>query len=146
LSQKQAEDYFNKAISLLSEAKNYYKKSNYDLCVRRSQDAFEMFLKSLFRLIDIEFPSAHDLKQKLYDVYKPLEKYGISVEETAKIILANETLTLWQERAFYGDEKLRVSGCFGKNEAELALFYVERLYNSMGLARYHFFRKVLIKI
>jgi HEPN domain-containing protein len=141
LSQKQAEDYFSKAISLRSEAKNHYNKSHYDLCVRRSQDAFEMFLKSLFRLIDIEFPAAHDLKQKLYDVYKPLEKYGISVEETAKIILANETLTLWRDRAFYGDEKLRVSGCFGKNEADLALFYVERLHNSVGLARYRFFSK-----
>jgi len=141
LSQKQAEDYFNKAISLMAEAKNHYEKSHYDLCVRRSQEACEMFLKSLFRLIDIEFPAAHDLKQKLYDVYKPLEKYGISVEETAKIVLANETLTLWRDRAFYGDEKLRVSGCFGKNEANLALSYVQRLYNSVSLARYHFFSK-----
>jgi HEPN domain-containing protein len=141
LSRKQAEDYFNKAISLQVEANNYYEKGCYDLCVRGSQDAFEMFLKSLFRLIDVESPATHDLKQKLYDVYKPLEKYGVSVEDTARIILANETFALWRNRAFYGDEKLRVSGCFGKNEADLAMFYVKRLYFTVGLARGGFFSK-----
>ncbi len=136
LSNDQVEDYFTMATDLRNEAERYLKKGKYDLSIRRSQEAVEMFLKSLFRKIDIEYPPAHDLTKKIYEVHKKLKQYGISRSEVAQMILANETLQLWRDRAFYGDETLRVSRVFSQAEAELALYYAKQLYGLVAMARY----------
>lgn len=119
----------------MREAENYCSDVKYDLCVRRSQDAVEMFLKSLFLSINKEFPRIHDLKKKLYEIHEALKDY-ITPKETAQMIIANDTLALWRERALYGDEILKVSNLFGEQEANLALAYVKRIHGLVVLARY----------
>ena len=42
---------FIKADTILDEARNRLKAFDYDLAVRRSQEAFELYLKSLFRFL-----------------------------------------------------------------------------------------------
>jgi len=57
-----------KANTILTEAQNYLGRFNYDLAVHRSQEAFELFLKSLFRFLQAQYPPSHDLKKQIYDL------------------------------------------------------------------------------
>lgn len=119
--------YYSKARAVLDEARNHLQIYNYDLCVRRAQEAFELFLKMIFLLIEKEYPKDHDISNEIYKVHTFLKEFKFSDQRVAQIVLRNKTLSLWRNPSFYGDEKLKVSGIFGQNEARVAFQYAEEM-------------------
>jgi len=117
--------FYSKADSVLTEARDHDKKFEYDLCVRRSQEAFELFLKTMFKFIEQEYPQKHEISGEIYSVFSALERFGFSAKKVAQIVHRNRTLGLWRDKAFYGDEKLGVSSIFTEQESRVALSYVE---------------------
>ena len=120
-------DYYSKARAVLEEARNHLKKYNHELCVRRGQESFELFLKTIFMLLEKEYPKEHDISKEIYNVLSVLREVGFSNQKVAQMVLRNKTLALWRDPSFYGDEKLKVSGIFGENEARTALKYGEEM-------------------
>jgi len=116
---------YSKACTILDEARTRVKAYDYDLAVRRSQEAFELYLKSLFRFLHTEYPASHDLKKQIYELTEALKESQIDRRQVARLVLANSILDLWRSLAFYGDEKLNVGGIFDGSEATLALSYAE---------------------
>jgi len=75
-----------KAKDIEQEALDFKnKKYNYDLCVRRSQEAFELFLKVIFKLIFLKvifklmrekYPTnikGHELSNQIMSIYEKLK-------------------------------------------------------------------------
>jgi HEPN domain-containing protein len=119
-----------KANTILGEAQTRLQSFDYDLAVRRAQEAFELYLKSLFRFLRAEYPAAHDVKKQIYELtaafkQHQIEPHQISARQVARLVLANSMLHLWRLPAFYGDETLNVGGLFEESEAKLALSYAE---------------------
>jgi hypothetical protein len=119
-----------KATTILGEAQTHLRSFNYDLAVRRAQEAFELYLKSLFRFLRTEYPAVHDVKKQIYELtaafkHYQIEPHQISTRQIARLVLANSMLHLWRLPAFYGDEILNVGGLFEESEAKLALSYAE---------------------
>jgi HEPN domain-containing protein len=117
--------FYNKANSVIDEARDHAKKYEYDLCVRRSQESFELYLKTMFKLIEKEYPRKHDVGEEVYQVYNALKGFGFSAQKVAQLVHRNHTLSLWREKAFYGDEKLNVGSIFVDEESKVALLYAE---------------------
>ena len=114
---------FIKAGTILDEARNRLKIFDYDLTVRRSQEALELYLKSLFRFLQTEYPASHDLRKQIYELSEVLREFQITPQQVARLVLANKVLELWRSPAFYGDETLSVGSLFDSKEAELATSY-----------------------
>lgn len=119
---------FNKAGTVLMEARNRLEAFDYDLAVRRAQESLELFLKSLFRFLQRPYAATHDLKKELHsliEAIEALEGHSIERRQIARLVLAGSVLNLWRSPAFYGDETLNVGGLFDKGEADLAISYAE---------------------
>jgi HEPN domain-containing protein len=114
-----------KADAVLGEARNNLKLFNYDLAVRRSQEAFELYLKSVLLFLQKEYPATHDLRKQIYELSEVFKELQITREQVARLALANAVLSLWRSPAFYGDETLKVANFFESKEAELAISYTE---------------------
>ncbi|UZE92937.1 MAG: HEPN domain-containing protein [Candidatus Nealsonbacteria bacterium] len=132
---KELED---KARKIESEAKRLKGSGEYDLSVRRSQEAFELYLKFIFTVLDKEVREiwGHELSSlidKETEAIKKILKEYLNFSESyideimARIKLGSLTLNLWRNLAFYGDEKLKKYKFFKQKEAELALEYVSEL-------------------
>ncbi len=132
---------FFKASTILDEARNRHKAFDYDLAVRRSQEAFELYLKSLFRFLQTEYPASHDLGKQIYELTEALRQYHIDRRQVARLVLANSILELWRSPAFYGDEKLNVGGLFDAGQAALAVSYAESGQLVSGVVREHVYRR-----
>ena len=117
----------SKADSILREARDHANKFEYDVCVRRSQEAFELFLKTMFKFIGQEYPQKHDISEEIYGVYNSLKKFDFSAQKVAQIVHRNRTLGLWRDKAFYGDEKLGVTSIFTEYESKTSLSYAEQI-------------------
>jgi len=126
---------FNKAGTVITEARNRLEAFDYDLAVRRSQESLELFLKSLFRFLQRPYPATHDLKKELYTLVEALKDYPLEKRQIARLVLAGSVLNLWRSPAFYGDETLNVGGLFDKREAELAISYAELGQFVAGIVR-----------
>jgi HEPN domain-containing protein len=135
-----------KANTILGEAQNYLGRFNYDLAVRRAQESFELFLKSLFRFLQAEYPASHDLKKQIYDLTAAFKQHQVDPNQIpdrqiARLVLANSMLDLWRLPAFYGDEKLKVGGIFEEGEAKLALAYAELAQYLCNVVRGHVYQR-----
>jgi len=120
--------YFMKAFNIQTEANQNFERANYDLCIRRSQEAFELYLKSIFLFLNRTHRREHDIGKELYDIRIILNRYGISDTEIAKMVKESKTLAEWRETALYGDETLKTSNVFDKKDAELGLSYVQNIH------------------
>jgi HEPN domain-containing protein len=123
----EVDKFLTKADDISNEAKNHNASRKFDLCVRRAQEAFELYLKTAFRYIGREYSKSHDIKQEIYDLCSSLDKYHSESKAVAQIVLRHQVLNMWREPSFYGDEKLGISEIFTEKESELALFYVEEI-------------------
>lgn len=89
------------ANTILGEARNYL-QSNYDLAVRRAQEALELYLKSMFRFLQVEYPASHDLKKPIYEKItaalkqQEVDPNQIRQRQIARVVLANSVLHLWR--------------------------------------------------
>jgi HEPN domain-containing protein len=133
-----------KASTILDEAKSRLKAFDYDLAVRRSQEAFELYLKSLFRFLQSEYPAEHDLRKQIYDLTEALKQYNVDSRQVARLVLANSVLALWRSPAFYGDERLKVANLFDSGEAELAVSYAELAQFICGVVREYVYRQATV--
>jgi hypothetical protein len=125
----------------LEEARNRLKAFDYDLAVRRSQEAFELYVKSLFRFLQTEYPASHNLREQIYKLTEALKEYQIEKRQVARLVLANSMFSLWRSPAFYGDERLSVGGLFDASEATLAMSYAELGQLVCGVVRGHIYRQ-----
>ena len=105
--------------------------------MRRSQEAFELYLKSLFRFLQREYPETHDLKKQIYELSVALKDFNVDSRKVARLVLANSMLSLWRSPAFYGDEKLNVGGLFDSKEADLAISYADSAHSTCSIVRGH---------
>jgi HEPN domain-containing protein len=131
---------YDKANNILSEAQTYLWCFNYDLAVRRAQEAFELYLKGVFRYLQAEYPTIHDVKKEIYALTKAFQQHQIDeiqARQIARLVLANSVLYLWRLPAFYGDETLNVGGIFEESEAKLALSYADYAQLVCSIVRFH---------
>lgn len=135
--------FYSKADSILREAREHAKRLEYDLCVRRSQEAFELFLKTMFKFIGREYPQKHDISEEIYAVFDALKKQDFSAQKVAQIVHRNRTLGLWREKAFYGDEKLGVTSIFTEHEAQVALAYTEAVMIDCSMIKSRIWKEIV---
>jgi HEPN domain-containing protein len=135
--------FYSKADSILGEARDHSKKIEYDLCVRRSQEAFELFLKTMFKFIGREYPQKHDVAKEIYAVFDALKKYDFSALKVAQIVHRNRTLGLWREKSFYGDEELGVASIFTELESKTALSYAEDIFSDCYRVKDQIWREIV---
>ena len=64
-SEAMARDLLARAGGCLREARTAYGEGDHALCVRRAQEAIELAIKGLLRLVGIEFPREHDVSEVL---------------------------------------------------------------------------------
>ncbi len=119
-----------KPWGLLGEARKLLESYSYDLCVRRAQEAHELFAKTVFLLLWQDPPKGHDLSSPLYSNANLLTQHGVTEERIARLALGSKTLAAWRELALYGDETLRVARVFGEPEATLAVKYAEEMHHA----------------
>jgi HEPN domain-containing protein len=139
-----------KANTILGEAQARLRCFDYDLTVRRAQEALELYLKSLFRFLQAEYPAAHDVKREIYELtaafkQHQIESHQIQARQVARLVLANSTLHLWRLPAFYGDETLNVGGLFEEGEAKLALSYAELSQFLCNVVRNHISQRAAVQ-
>jgi hypothetical protein len=132
---------FVRAGTILDEAKKHLGSFDYDLAVRRSQEAFELYLKSLFRFLQTEYPATHDLGKQVYGMAELLKPYHIESPQVARLVRANLVLTVWRSPAFYGDEKLNVGCLFDARESKLAIAYAESGQLVCGMVREYAYKQ-----
>jgi len=144
---------YMKAKDIEQEALGFKnKKYNYDLCVRRSQEAFELFLKVVFKLMRKKYPTnvkGHELSNQIVSIYEKLKvvlkNYYFPKEDIARIIIGSKVLHLWRNISLYGEEKLEkigISRIFTEKEAELALDYLNKASQLCNLIRDYFYKVV----
>ena len=131
---------YSKAGAILDEARGRVKVYDHDLTVRRSQEAFELYLKSCFRYLQKEYPASHELRKQIYELTEALKQCQIDRRQIARLVLANSVLDLWRSPAFYGDERLNVGGLFNDGEAKLALSYAESAQFVCSMVRSYVYR------
>lgn len=113
-------DYLNRARSRLIDAESSLNRGDYPETVRYSQEAVELSLKSVLRIMGIEYPKIHDVGDILYvnkDRYPEWFR-----EEIDNIRKLSRELALKRSPAMYG---LELSGktpseLFDKRDAEEA--------------------------
>jgi HEPN domain-containing protein len=132
---------YSKASSIHDEARRQLQSYSFDLAVRRSQEAVELHIKTIFRLIGKEYPKSHDLEKTIYEISILLSDYGVSREEVARMVLANTTMGLWRSPSFYGDEKLGVAKLFRQKEGEVAVVYADEVRRICDRVRSELYRR-----
>lgn len=90
------------ASRIFEEAKRYRTEGAWNLVIRRCQEAVELSLKGLLRLLGLEVPKVHDVSGFLrrYSDRLPLPL----AENLNRIARISRTLREEREISFYGDE------------------------------------------
>ena len=119
-------DYLDRARSRLIDAEAAFKRGDYPETVRYSQEAVELSLKSVLRIIGIEYPKVHDVGDIIYfyrDQYP--EWFRKEIDDIRRI---SRDLALKRAPAMYG---LELSG---KTPSEL--FNREDAYEALKSGKY----------
>lgn len=125
-------EYIERASRTLIEARNALNSGDYPLTVRRSQEAVELSLKAALRLLGIEYPREHDLRDVLREVAQTRELPHWFREELEFMGAVSSDLARKRGPAFYGDEiALKPpSSLFSLEDASKALIDAERVYEN----------------
>jgi len=123
------EDYLFRAKWCLKEAEMALSGENYPMCVRRSQEALELVVKSLLRSSAIEYPREHDVGDALSYIEEKLPDSLRSEITSLKRLLTE--LSRIRGPAFYGYERqgIPASEAFSKEYASSTFKEVSRLVN-----------------
>ncbi|MEM3692360.1 MAG: HEPN domain-containing protein [Candidatus Korarchaeum sp.] len=91
------------SLSCLEEAELAFKRKDYPICVRRSQESLEMVAKALLRALAIEYPKAHDVSPALISASSKLpDAIRCRVEHLSSLI---SELAAVRGIAMYGYER-----------------------------------------
>jgi HEPN domain-containing protein len=109
------------ASRIFEEAKRYQTEGTWNLAIRRCQEAVELSLKGLLRLLGLEVPKVHDVSGFLrrYSDRLPLP----IAENLNRIARISRTLREEREISFYGDESAGFAPeeLYTKEDADKAL-------------------------
>ncbi|MHA1400834.1 MAG: HEPN domain-containing protein [Candidatus Heimdallarchaeaceae archaeon] len=135
-----------KALEIEEEAERKKMNYEYDLCVRRSQESFELYIKTVFHFMDVQYPKNHDISSSLRKINdaldEVLEKYYFPKEQIVRIIIGSKIFKMVREIALYGFEGLReayVTKIFREKEAVIALDYVVQAKELCNVVRNYFY-------
>jgi HEPN domain-containing protein len=94
----------------LDEAFNACEDGSWNRVIRRSQEAVELALKALFKLVNVEYPKVHDVAPVLEKV---LTEKDIVVDHATmdKVKMISKSLAEKRAPAFYGEQM------YSQNEA-----------------------------
>jgi len=131
-SMEMAMDYIGRAYRTLIEARNALNYGDYPLTVRRAQEAVELSLKAALRLLAVEYPREHDLRDVLLEVAETRELPQWFRDELGFMGSVSSDLARKRGLAFYGDEAALKppSSLFSVEEASRALRDAERVYDN----------------
>ena len=119
---------FGNAEIRYKEAKEHV-DSDKNICVRNAQEAFELYLKTSFKLLGLKYDFYHNINEVLLnsEFMKFCKEENIQNELLTALLRGNEVLLKWREISFYsGDKKITdLIHRFVKEEATLALYYAE---------------------
>ncbi|MFH0800490.1 MAG: HEPN domain-containing protein [Pseudomonadota bacterium] len=131
-NQEMSRHYFDQSALILDEARNYFKKSCWNMVVRRAQEVVELVTKAALRRIGVEVPRLHDvgwLLEQNADKLPSLWKKEIESVKRISRVLRKE-----RETSFYGDDEtdLPPSELYSRLDAEQAIKDAEFI---LGLAK-----------
>lgn len=93
-----AKSMVQEAGDCLDETQRAYSKQSYNLAVRRAQEAVELSMKGVLRMIGIEYPRKHDIG----DVFiEQMTRFSQDEENLKKIAAISSRLTKEREASFY---------------------------------------------
>lgn len=126
---KMARDYLFRAKWCLKEAEMALSGKNYSICVRRSQEALELSVKSLLRSFAIEYPREHDVGDALIFIEEKIPDYLKREISSLRSLLTE--LARVRGPALYGYERegIPASEAFSKEYASKTFGEVSRLIN-----------------
>ena len=87
----------------------YWKEKNWNMVIRRAQEAVECYLKGFLKFINIEFPKEHDLggylEQILIKKQIPFDKRKIKELKEISEELAEKRAPAFYGEVFYSEEE-----------------------------------------
>jgi len=103
----------DRAERCLREMREAFSEGDWNLTIRRAQEAVDLYLKSLLKCMNIEFPKVHNIAPLLI---KEFPKIGISIlpEEKDKLLFISSDLSRRRAPALYQEEE------YSQEEAEEA--------------------------
>lgn len=109
---------YKEALGCFKEAKNAMEERDWNRTIRRAQESVELFLKSILKALNIEFPKVHNVGKFFISA---LESREIFIEEDAKeqIIRISDELCEKRAPAFYWEKE------YTQKEAEQSLIDAE---------------------
>ena len=131
INKEMARDYLTRAGRCLKEASLALGEDDFPGTVRRSQEALELAVKGLLRLLAVEYPKAHDVGDALMENASKIPwELREEVEGMAKLMAELASL---RGPAFYGYEREGIppSKAFKKSYAEDVYHRVEMYVNSI---------------
>lgn len=118
-----AASYLRKAEVRVKVLSHYLEEEDYSDAVREAQEATELTLKALLRLIGVEPPKVHDVGAFLKEYEDRLN--GVPVDELARI---SSRLRKDRELSFYGDTDFLPTEQYTRDEAEKAVSDARRVF------------------
>ncbi|MEK6776716.1 MAG: HEPN domain-containing protein [bacterium] len=110
--------YIKDAITIAEEANESLAKGHYHRTVRKCQEAVELGLKGLLRLVGIEYPKSHRVGPVLLESNLHDDIPRDTLERMSEI---SDELARERESAFYGSEEGPAEELFTKVDAEEAI-------------------------
>lgn len=119
-----AKGYLDDAEYSLHEAIEAFNKEMYHRTIRRTQESVELSLKSVLRLLGMEYPREHDVSDVLVEITHMRELPDWFKLELETISLASKRLAGERGPAFYGDENAFIPPreLYSKEDAEKAIY------------------------
>ncbi|MBI5745589.1 MAG: HEPN domain-containing protein [Nitrospirae bacterium] len=110
--------YIKDAKIIEQEARESLDKGHYHRTVRKCQEAVELALKGLLRLVSIEYPKSHRVGTVLLESGL---KNEVRLEDLKKIAEISDELARERETAFYGTDEGPAGELFTEADAKEAL-------------------------
>jgi len=111
----------------LEEARDAMESADYPRCIARAQECVEMAIKTIFVILQGEYPKGHEISDELVKLIAKMPDWLI--DELGRMKIASKALSQWKDLARYGDELLKLSPerLFRELDAKFALKFAEEL-------------------
>ena len=130
---------FENGRKLLKTANEYvekmdlsYSKKSWNLVVRHAQEVVELSLKSLLKLMGVDYPKDHDVAGVFAETVK---QRGLKVDEKFLEEIKNISSWLTKQRApafYYEEEYTEEQAERAKSDAEKVIDFVNKLWKELG--------------
>lgn len=120
-NKERAQILMNEASGILSELEKVFEQQSWNRVVRRSQEVVELALKSLFKLMNVEYPKIHDVAPVLEKILLE-KKISVDLKTLQEVKLVSKSLTEKRAPAFYAEV------LYDKEEAEKAMQGAKKVF------------------